>query len=470
MKRSLPRGVAENAQKAEEETQMAQMGTDFKEEQGASLARMTSRVHPRWLFSPATLFLCCSVSLCLSGGSPVFAESVPAMIRKGNEQFRAGQFADALKTYEGAAASDPKSLEARFNRGVAAHAQGDPALAQGLFREVDAAGGNPALAAAARYNLGVIETQQLQAQPPDKPEAALAVLKSAASLFRGSLDLTPADADAARNLELTRLAIRDLQQQIDDMKKMQEEMKKLQEQLKENQEKQEQAAQQNQQRSADEKPDDQQKSESGQEQKPISEQTKDAQQKLDKLQQKMGEGQPQAVEAPQLTNEPSKSEEGKEEGKEGESTESQPQSPQNRMKAASKSLEQATKHQQQAENEIQQGDLKDAQKEQAQASEQLKKALEQLESPKGEKGENQDGEPPPESSEQQEGEQQTEEQPPPPEQQGEPMEQAEGEGKDESTTDARLGRILEKERRDKELKQQMLRQIRARNRPVDKDW
>jgi hypothetical protein len=48
------------------------------------------------------------------------------------------------------------------------------------------------------------------------------------------------------------------------------------------------------------------------------------------------------------------------------------------------------------------------------------------------------------------------------------MDQAENES--EPATDARLGRILEKERRDREHKQQMLRQIRARNRPVEKDW
>ncbi len=441
---------------------MTQMGTDKMVKGEYPIATLHGRTRRPAL--SLTLLLSFSVSPCLCGKN-AFAESVPTMIRKGNEQYRAGEFGEALKTYEGAAKADPKSLEARFNQGVAAYKAGDVEKAQSMFREVDSTGGNPPLASAARYNLGVIETQRLRAEPPEKPEAALDGLKSAASKFRGSLDLAPGDADAARNLELTRMAIKDLQEQIARQKELQKQMQDLKDQLKENQKEQEEASQQNQERAGDQQSDQEQKQEAKTQQEQVSKGTQEAQQNLDDLQKQTGGGE-------------SKPKEEKPEEKKGDDGTPKAErvgeepSPQEKMEQADEALKDAREKQEQAQEKIEQGDLAGAEKEQKEAADKLKEALEKL---AGKPGENQDQQEPqeePQPSEEQEKQEepkQQEQQPPPPEQQeGEQMDQKEGEG--EPSTDARLGRILEKERRDRELKQQMLKQQRARNRPVDKDW
>lgn len=395
--------------------------------------------------------------LVLSAAGAARAESAPAIIRRGNEQYRAGEFAEALKTYKNAGEVDPDSLEAKFNQGVAAYKAGDREAAEQLFREIDSSGGRPDLASAARYNLGVIESQALRAQPPTDPEATLNGLKSIASKFRGSLDLAPEDSDAARNLELTRRSIKDLREQIARAKELQEQFNKLQEQLKENQQQQQQASQQNQQRASDQQDNQQQKQEAQQEQEQVSKSTEEAQQSLKELQEQTG-GEP---------------EESDETGTPKAQRVGEPPVSREKLKNARESLEEAREQQKQAEEELEKGNLEDAQKRQEEAAESLKKALEELTGKKeGEQQDDQPQEPQPseEQPEQQpsEQEQAQPEQQPPPEQQGEPMEQ--GEGAEKESPDVRLGRILEKERKDREMKQQILRQQRARNRPVEKDW
>ncbi len=448
----------------EPHARMIPRGTDSDAEGHATMGDH----RPGRLYMPFAQFLILSASLCLCGSSSVFAESAPTIIRKGNEQYRAGEFAGALKTYESAAKADPKSLEARFNQGVAAYKANDIELAERLFREVDSTGGNPALASAARYNLGVVETQRLRAAPPSDPEKALESLKSAASMFRGSLDLSPRDADAARNLELTRMAIKDLREQIERQKELQRQMQELKDQLKQNQKEQEQASQQNQERSADQQSDQEQKQEAQEQQEQVSKQTQQAQKKLNDLKKQMGEG--DSGEQEQKAQE-SEEEQGDDETPEAQRVGEEP-SPQEKLENASESLEAARDKQEQAQERIEHGDLSGAEKEQKEAAGKIKKALEDLAGEQGENQDQQDQEQPPQPDEApeaqpEEGQQQV--QPPPPEQkEGEPMEQKEGEG--ESSADARLGRILEKERKDRELKQQVLKKQRARNRPVDKDW
>ncbi len=412
---------------------------------------------------PITFLLSFSVSLCSATADlrlcgECLAASPNDQIRLGNTQYRAGDYAEALKTYEGAAKADPKSLEARFNQGVAAYKSGDAELAQRLFREVDSAAGNPDLAALARYNLGVIESQRLQNEPPEDPEKALESLKSAASLFRGALDLAPADPDAARNLELTRRAIKDLREQIEQMKRMQQQMKDLKDQLEKNQKEQQQASDQNQQRAADQKNDQEQKQEAQDQQQQVSDQTKQAQQKLDDLRKQTGADQ-----------QPDKPDDGTEGPPEAHRA-GEPPDPKEKLNQASKSLKDAREKQDQAQQKIEQGDLPAAQEDQKQAAEDLKKALEQLGSPQNQDQNQENEENQPSDEDQPQPEQEQPQQQPQQEQQQPEAEQMDPNEDQPQTTDARLGRILDKERKDREYKQQQLRLQRARNRPVEKDW
>jgi hypothetical protein len=380
------------------------------------------------------------------------------LVRQGNTALRGGDAEGALKTYQQALEADPDSLEAKFNKGVAEYAAKNSEGARDQFRLVDASGGNPELAAAARYNLGIIESADAskgEGEAPALPDKVLERLKGAAGLFRSSLDLAPRDPDAARNLELTRRRIKDVQDYIKQQQNMQQAMQDLKDKLDQNQKDQQQQAQQSQQRQdQQQKPTEQDK----QEQQKSSEAT---QQAAEQLQQMMEQNQDLQQQAQQSDDTKGGAQ--------------QQQQQQMQMEQARQSLDEAREAQERAEQAQQKGEAGEAQKAQQEAAEKLQEALQKLGAKsQGDQKEDKESQQEQGEQEEQQDEGEQEEQ----QQAQEQQEQQAQEGKDqmgneggkEQPTDQRMARILEKEKRDREYRQEMLRRQMSRNAPVEKDW
>ena len=207
-----------------------------------------------------------------------------AEVGRGNALFDQQDYTAALEAYKEAAAQLPDAPEVVYNQGVTHYALGDYGEAERLFRQVDRTARDLELVAAARYNLGNSKFQQGMAQRESNVQQALSALQASVAFYQGALELTPDDREAARNIEVVRLAIKDLLDQLQDQQREQQAQNEVAEQLRDLQQRQEEAAARSAQL-ANEPPPDSALSEAlrqlREEQQQISEETAAAAQRLD---------------------------------------------------------------------------------------------------------------------------------------------------------------------------------------------
>ncbi|MCL4221715.1 MAG: hypothetical protein KJZ65_10155 [Phycisphaerales bacterium] len=203
-----------------------------------------------------------------------------------------GRYPEAAAVY----AELPASPEHSYNRGCALLAAGDFEQAAAAFRQAADAPG--ALAARARFNLGHALLKQAQspaAAPQANPMAGNAApaaaapdsrktleqLRRSAAAFRSVLEVDPTDAEAARNTELVRRMIRDLEEQMKQAQQQQQQAGEQARKMQEQAEKIEQLANQ-QQAQADQSRNSppSQAEERVQEQQAINDQTREQMQQL----------------------------------------------------------------------------------------------------------------------------------------------------------------------------------------------
>lgn len=131
---------------------------------------------------------------------------------------------------------------AAYNAGTMARELGDDRAAA-LLRRADALATDPALRAAARYNLGhALLPPEEAADSIEAIDARTAALAEAERAFRSALEVDPGHRDAARNTELVRRQIRDLRRQRDEMEARQRAEREFADQLRELAEQQAQEA------------------------------------------------------------------------------------------------------------------------------------------------------------------------------------------------------------------------------------
>ncbi|MCC5823208.1 MAG: hypothetical protein LAT64_07870 [Phycisphaerales bacterium] len=121
---------------------------------------------------------------------------------------------------------------AAFNAGTMALEAGDP-RAPDLLRRAERMADNPALRAAARYNLGHAMLPKEDAPPARSAEAGerAEAMRRAAGLFRSVLDIDPSHRDAAANTERLRRQAQTLEEQQAAMQAQEQAMQELAEAL-----------------------------------------------------------------------------------------------------------------------------------------------------------------------------------------------------------------------------------------------
>lgn len=177
-----------------------------------------------------------------------------ALVMEGNRSYQDDAFADALERYDAALEAERDDLVAEFNRGCALYELGKLDEAAEAFRKVYARTKDERLAAQASYNLGRTELdaaqrmleERLGSGVPELDEDGLPVdpveiiddvdrvYDSAARQFRQALRHDASDAEAGRNLEITRrrqAMLRDLRQQIEQMQQAMQELAEQAEQV-----------------------------------------------------------------------------------------------------------------------------------------------------------------------------------------------------------------------------------------------
>ena len=166
----------------------------------------------------------------LSISTPVLADSAGRLVKRGNDSFDRGDLDTAAEYYDLASVKIPESPIVEFNLGNVEYMRGDFAAARSRFEEAALKSRDLSLEAQALYNIGNCAFRQGQRQADSDLEKALEFFKESVEYYSAALEKEPGMPDAAHNLEVARLLIKDL---LDAIKKQQEQMKEQQEKLRE---------------------------------------------------------------------------------------------------------------------------------------------------------------------------------------------------------------------------------------------
>ena len=162
-----------------------------------------------------------AAAAALAAPAPVRAAGVPERAeRDGRRAYADGRFRDAAAAFGAAAEARPEVAELRYDSGISAYLAGNLEGAADLLQQAVEEAGRPELAAAGHLALGNADVRAVEQAmaagggAPADPQAAIAGLTAAARSYRRALDLAPDWEDAAHNLEVTRLRLQQLREQL----------------------------------------------------------------------------------------------------------------------------------------------------------------------------------------------------------------------------------------------------------------
>ena len=161
------------------------------------------------------------------GLTPTFAKSVRELIAEGNQAYHGESYDDALDAYDKASVDAPESPQIYFNKGAVHYRKGDYPKARELFEQASLKTKDLSLEARAQYNLGNCAFREGERQRDSDLKKSMDQLKSAVLHYQRALELDPELKDAAHNIEIARLIMKQI---LDEIKKKEEEEKKKQEQ------------------------------------------------------------------------------------------------------------------------------------------------------------------------------------------------------------------------------------------------
>jgi len=162
------------------------------------------------------------VLLVLVTSQAAFADSARVSTSQGNKLYKQGNFNEAINSYDQALLDAPGALEPKFNQANSYYRLDDLGKAMDLYRQVAAESKDMKLVARAKYNLGNSYFQQGSKQKDSNLQKAIDDLKTAIGSWRGVLDIEPENKKAARNIEVARLLIKDLLDQLNKQQQQQD--------------------------------------------------------------------------------------------------------------------------------------------------------------------------------------------------------------------------------------------------------
>ncbi|MBD3179888.1 MAG: tetratricopeptide repeat protein, partial [Candidatus Latescibacteria bacterium] len=160
----------------------------------------------------------------------VQAESPEKLVRMGNGSFRKGEYREAMEYYDRASVREPESPIIFFNRGSALYKSGEFQKAAEEFLKTAEKTRDLPLEARAWYNMGNCSMMQGKRQSDSDMKKALDHYRSSVTRYQTALKKDSTLHDAAVNMEIARVLIKDL---LDRIRKQEEMRKKQQERMKE---------------------------------------------------------------------------------------------------------------------------------------------------------------------------------------------------------------------------------------------
>ncbi len=147
-----------------------------------------------------------------------WGQSVPLTIRQGNKLYADGDFTGAIGKYDQALVENSRAAEPKFNKANSYYRLDDLDNAMELYRQVAAESRDMKLVTKARYNLGNSRFQQGIKQRDSNLQKAVEEFETSIGHWRSVLDIDQENEKAARNIEVARLIIKDIIDQINKQK------------------------------------------------------------------------------------------------------------------------------------------------------------------------------------------------------------------------------------------------------------
>jgi Ca-activated chloride channel family protein len=177
----------------------------------------------------SAIFHASAVLALIAAFTPALADSPARLVSRGNRSYAGGEYDEAIDFYEKASVRAPESPIVAFNTGDAYYRKGEYAAAREHYRDAALRAKDLSLEAKAWYNTGNCAFREGERQVDSDMEKALEFFEESVQLYTTALGKDPDLGDAAHNIEVARLIIKDL---LDRIQKQQEQMQQQQERFK----------------------------------------------------------------------------------------------------------------------------------------------------------------------------------------------------------------------------------------------
>lgn len=178
-----------------------------------------------------------------------YGKTVAGLVKDGNNAYNAGDYDTAVTSYDEALTEDPESPYSYFNKGAALFKKGDYTGAKEAFETAALKGRDPQFEAKTMFNLGNTAYKEAEARMETDLQGALEGCSNSVTHFQEALRLDPGMKEAAENMEMVRLTMKnildEIQKQEDAAQEEQEKKEQAAEKLKEIIEEQEAALEKN---------------------------------------------------------------------------------------------------------------------------------------------------------------------------------------------------------------------------------
>jgi len=176
-------------------------------------------------------FCLLSSAFCLLP-SPATAESAESLVSTGNAFYAAGEYDKALESYEKALTEEPDAGEVLFNKGNVYFKQGEYDKAREAYKAAALHTRDLTLEAFAHYNLGNAVFAEGQKGLESDPRKSLTQWGQSIQHYQEALRIDPQFKEAAQNVEVVRLALKELADRIKKAEEAAREQQKQREELK----------------------------------------------------------------------------------------------------------------------------------------------------------------------------------------------------------------------------------------------
>jgi hypothetical protein len=171
------------------------------------------------------------IIIVLLTGDAAFADSTAGLIDRGNKEWLSGNYDNAIKSYDEAGVNDPESPYIYFNKGTALYKKGDFLGAIAAFEKSALKSKDPLMEAKGRFNMGDCTYREAERQMDSDLKKAMELCQKSVIHYQDALKLDPALKKAAENIEIVRLMMKNI---LDEIKKREEAAKNQEQQAKQN--------------------------------------------------------------------------------------------------------------------------------------------------------------------------------------------------------------------------------------------